>query len=88
MVFLALTRAGLVDALAAAASSGAAVWCGADTVSEADYAALLRPGLDISRFDYPLGGPDSADIVEGALATIAEHHPGATLWVEHPSAAD
>jgi hypothetical protein len=79
MVFLALTPAGLVEALRARGDKAHAVWCSADAISEADYAALGE--VDVSRFDYPLQG-ESGDVLAGAIETIEEHHPGETVWVE------
>ncbi len=51
MVFVAVTQAGLGEALRRA-SSDDAIWCGSDTISEAEYAAMARPGL--TRFNYSL----------------------------------
>jgi hypothetical protein len=79
MIFLAMTSTGLAEALRTA-KPGDDVWCGSDAISEDDYAALPAPKP--SRFAYSLTGPDSAGIVEGAVATIEEHHPGHTVWVE------
>jgi len=76
MVFVAVTPAGLAEALRQAASDDA-VWCGSDTISEAEYQQLERTGL--SRFNYSLADAESAD---GAIATVEEHHPGQTIWVE------
>lgn len=81
MVYLAIRPAGLAEALSAAPSPGV-VWCGADAISEEAYAAILscnRP----SRFIY-----DLADrlLLDGALGTFREHHPGQTIWVEAPTA--
>src|SRR2546422_445664 len=52
MVFLAITPSGLTDALRAARADDA-IWCGSDTITEADYARLKHPNL--SRFIYELG---------------------------------
>lgn len=76
MVFLAITPAGLADALHAAGGRDA-VWCGSDAITEADYAKLRQPNL--SRFIYELG--DRCQI-DDAVHTIREHHPGQTIWVE------
>lgn len=77
MVFVAITPTGLAQALARA-SSDDAIWCGSDAISEAEYVKLQRPNF--SRFSYSL-----ADLTldDGALATVEEHHPGQTIWVEH-----
>jgi hypothetical protein len=79
MVILAITTAGLQDALRLTEGRDANVWCGADAISEAEYAALKNNHL--SRFIYPLEG-QGADVLAGAIDTIEEHHPGETLWVE------
>lgn len=79
MVYLALTPAGLVEALRVRGDKAHAVWCSADAISEADYADLAE--VDVSRFEYALQG-ESADVLAGAIETIQEHHPGETVWVE------
>lgn len=76
MVFLAITSAGLADALRAARTDDA-VWCGSEAITEADYATLKQPNL--SRFIYELG---DRRLIDDAVDTIEEHHPGQTIWVE------
>jgi hypothetical protein len=76
MVFLAITPAGLADALRVAKMDDA-VWCGSDAITDADYATLKHPNL--SRFIHKLG--DRA-LVARAIGTIEEHHPGQSIWVE------
>lgn len=80
MVFLAITPAGLIDALRAAKADDA-VWCGSDAVSAADYEALVHP--NVSRFVYPLA---DRHLIPDAIATIDEHHPEQSVWVESVSA--
>lgn len=79
MVFLAVTPAGLEDALRESDRTGAAVWCGADAISEQAYAA--RRSKTLSRFTYDLGERDS-QLLERALDTIEQHHSGEVVWVE------
>ena len=79
MIFLAITRDGLAKALAKA-SKDDAVWCGADAIDDEAYRSARIRGL--SRFDYSLMGEDASGVIEGALWTIAEHHPNQTIWVE------
>lgn len=79
MAFLALTPAGLVEALRVRRDKPDAVWCGSDAISEVDYAALRE--ANVSRFVYPLLG-QSDDVLARAIDTIEEHHPGETVWVE------
>ncbi|EGJ11009.1 hypothetical protein [Rubrivivax benzoatilyticus] len=76
MIYLAITPAGLAEALRAA-SPGDAVWCGSGAIDESAFAALRNPVL--TRFTH---GLDDADRVAAALDTIEDHHPGETVWVE------
>lgn len=76
MVFLAITPAGLADALHAA-KVGDAIWCSSDAITEAEYRRSSRPKL--TRFVYPLG---ERQLIDDAISTIEEHHPGQRIWVE------
>ncbi|KHK51868.1 hypothetical protein PI87_20145 [Ralstonia sp. A12] len=84
MVFLATTSEGLQRALELAGSAGLPIWCGSDAVSDADYSKLA--GRNVSRFAYPLHDA-SAKTLQDAVDTIAEHHPGESVWVEHAASA-
>lgn len=79
MVYLAITRNGLAEALRIAAAINGVVWCGADAISEADYANSQHQNL--SRFNYELGNRDKAALAD-AMQSITEHHPGSVVWVE------
>jgi hypothetical protein len=79
MVFLALTPRGLGDAMRISSETGGAVWCAAEAVSESEFAASAPH--NVSRFAYELTGENTA-LLEDALGTIAEHHPGQSIWVE------
>jgi hypothetical protein len=81
VVLLAISPNGLKQALELASANGCAVWCSSDAVSEDEYKMLQ--GLAISRFSYPLQGESPATL-QGAIYTIEEHHPGATVWAEQP----
>jgi hypothetical protein len=76
MVFVSVTSVGLTEALRRATSEDA-IWCGSDTIFEAEYAQMKRPGL--TRFNYSLAG---LELDDGAIATVKEHHPDQTIWVE------
>jgi len=75
MVFLAITPAGLDQALQIARAADV-IWCGANAISDATYLDLGDARL--SRFIHELG----AGVPAGALDTIREHHPGQTIWIE------
>ena len=79
MVYLAISQQGLADALSTSKITGHTVWCGSDAISEAEYQE--RRLKNLSRFIYPLQNAEQ-DELEGALSTIAEHHPNETIWVE------
>ena len=76
MIFLAITSTGLAQALRAATENDA-IWCGSDAISEADYAA--RQWSNLSRFAHSL---EDRVLIDDAVSTIEEHHPGQTIWVE------
>ncbi len=77
MVFLAITSGGLREALQLAA--GTPVWCGSDAISEKEFAKYN--GGNLTRFIYSLSDA-SAEILEGAVETMREHHPNERVWVE------
>lgn len=79
MVFLAITGNGLAMAIQIATVTGDGVWCGADAISESEYAQ--RKGARLSRLNYDLQDADLL-LLQDALQTIKEHHPGETVWIE------
>ncbi len=82
MVFLLLEPNHLQQTLSFAQSSGSEVWLGADAMSERRHKELCSSGHKITRFAYGLLGA-SSEVVEGALATIKEHHPAEAIWVQY-----
>lgn len=79
MVYLAISPEGLKEALGVAAPERAAIWCGADAISEEDYGELRD--ANVSRFNYAMGDREPA-VLKGALETIALHHPQQIVWLE------
>lgn len=79
MVFLALTRSGLDEAIALNESAGGAIWCGCDVITEYEFSDLI--GRNVSRFNFALFGAVD-ETFSGALATIADHHPTEKIWIE------
>jgi len=82
MVYLALDRSSALEAIASAKSGGYSVWVGSDAISEQEHRRFGSEGVNLTRFIYPLNGVD-ASVVDEALATVEEHHPGETIWVQH-----
>jgi len=76
MIFLAITPSGLTEALRVAGAADA-VWCASDAISEKEYEASTARNL--SRFIYELG---DRELIDDAINTIEEHHPGQTIWIE------
>jgi hypothetical protein len=86
VVFLALSHEAAIEAIALARVGGHHVWVGADALSQDDHSAQVKGGANITRFAYSLGDSDTA--IEEAVATIREHHPSETVWVNARSAPD
>jgi hypothetical protein len=78
MVLLAITPKGLQDALQIREKTGDTIWCGADAMPEAEYFANPQ---SVSRFEYILATAN-AELMDHVIYTIAEHHPGQSIWVE------
>ena len=83
MVFLALTPAGLSEAISLSAGRFP-VWCGCESISESEFAVLATK--NVTRFVYSLAEPGQAEAIADALATISEHHTGQHVWVENAPA--
>jgi hypothetical protein len=79
MVYLALTPQGLQEILDTPEAAEAPVWCGANALSEAEFAKLERS--NVTRFTYSLANAEKATI-QRALWSIEDHHPGERIWVE------
>jgi len=80
MVFLAITRSGYEE-FARIDASGVSLWVGAGVLSADELSSLRADGLDVSDFNFEIRREDSLAI-EGAVATIQEHHPGEVVWVQ------
>ena len=82
MVFLVLRPESVLDTVRLAKQSGDSVWVGSDAITGEEHQDLVRDGIKVTRFSYPLATA-TADVVDDALATIEEHHPSETIWVQH-----
>jgi hypothetical protein len=80
MIYLVMTATGLVQALRVAGAEDA-IWCGSDAITEEAYKAL--GDANVTRFTHAIADQHQ---IEDALATIADHHPGQTVWVEGSTA--
>jgi hypothetical protein len=84
VVFLALDAKSAAEAIAIARQTGAAVWIGSDAMTHDEHYEIAAQGVNLTRFEYPLAGVDSS-VVDEALTTVLEHHPGETVWVQRAS---
>lgn len=82
MVYLPLDRQSALEAIRAAKAGGYSVWVGSDAISEEEHHRFGSDGVNVTRFIYPLTGVEIS-VVEEAVATIQEHHPGEVIWVQH-----
>lgn len=78
MVFLATTKASVSEAIELSKQMGAPVWVGSDSISEEDHKTLVKAGIKVTRFVYPLENAPLS-VLEGAFATVEEHHPRETI---------
>jgi hypothetical protein len=82
MVFLILEPQAVSDTVRLAKQCGHSVWVGSDAITSEEHQNLVRDGVKVTRFAYPLAN-ETADVVADALATIEEHHPSEIIWVQH-----
>ena len=87
MVLLVLEREALSDAVKLARQSGCSVWAGSDAIGSEEHQHLVREGVKITRFSYPLANR-TPKVLADALATIEEHHPVEIVWVQHDPLPD
>jgi hypothetical protein len=81
VVFLAFTHESALEAIALAKVGGHHVWLGADALRGDEHAAHIANGAKLTRFSHAFDSTD-AEAVEEAVATIREHHPTETLWIQ------
>lgn len=81
MVFFAHTRQGYETYLALGLTATAPLWVTADVLTEDELNRPALGGANVSVFSWTIDPGDAAAIA-GAIHTIAEHHPGHTIWAE------
>jgi hypothetical protein len=84
VVFLALDPDAAAQAIAVARQIGAAVWVGSDAMSHDEHYRIAAEGVNLTRFAYQLVNATAA-VVDDALETVREHHPGEVVWVQRAS---
>jgi hypothetical protein len=86
MVYLALTVAGARELADLAQREKMPVWLNSGTLNERQIQKLREAGLNVTTFTKRVD-PADLEAIADAVSTIAEHHPGHTIWVEHVNAA-
>ena len=82
MVFVALTRAGYEGLVSLLGRAPSPLWVNADVLSLEELARLRSDGIEVTDFTYFIPIEDE-DAIASAIATVVEHHPHKTIWVEH-----
>jgi hypothetical protein len=82
MVYLVIDPEGGQEAARAARVSTASIWAGLDAYTSHDQKQLRDSGLSLTVFNYSLRSA-TPEVLADALATIEEHHPSETIWVQH-----
>jgi hypothetical protein len=82
MIFLVLTRLVHDQLMEQSKAVPLAIWANSGVLSEGELLRLRDSGVEVTNFLRPIdtGNPSA---VEGAVATVREHHVGQTIWVEH-----
>lgn len=84
MVFLVFTRAGFEQAKRAVSGGQDAIWVNAGVLTEEETRAVRQLGISLTSFTTAIDRSDG-ERLKSELETIAEHHPGETIWVEATS---
>jgi len=59
----------------------APLWISAGILSISELEALRCRGTDVTDFNYEIGLNEN-EVIDDAIETIREHHPGKVIWVE------
>jgi hypothetical protein len=79
MAFLATTRRAFDDYVAL--NIDAALWVSATLVGDEEVRRLRSAGKSVTTFAYEVRSEDP-ELLSEALATILEHHPNQSIWVD------
>ena len=82
MVWYVLTRPGYDELVASLGKVPSPLWVNENVLSEKKLKQLRENGVEVTNFKH-LVNPNDRKAIEDSLATIQEHHPGQSIWVEH-----
>ena len=80
MVFLVVSKSGLAEVLRLNNGTRAIMWLAHGLLADSEVESLRSVGHDVTVWSYPES--TSFEELQGSVATIEEHHPGHTVWVE------
>ena len=82
MVFVALTRVGFDGLVSLLGCVPSPLWVNANVLSAQEIANFRSEGVEVTNFTYFIPVEDE-NAIASAVATVAEHYPHKTIWVEH-----
>ena len=82
MVHIVLTAKGLEEVVNSLKAPGT-LWLNAGVASAEQVADLNATGWNVTTWSIPGVDFEDQNDREGAIATVWEHHPNSTIWVEH-----
>lgn len=82
MIFFALTRSGYDELARSLGHTPSPLWVNSGILSESEAADIRASGAELTEFTSQVA--ESSSSIEAALETIKQHHPGCSIWVEHP----
>ena len=81
MVIFALTRGGYDELRSHLKAQPSALWVGRGVLTDGEADELRGSGVMVTAFNRAIV-PTDYEAIEGAVHTIAQHHPGQIIWVE------
>jgi hypothetical protein len=81
MIFLILTRLGYHQLMALSKAAHSAIWVNSGVLGEGELLKLREADVEVTNFVRFID-VGNLSAVEGAVATVQEHHVGQTIWVE------
>ena len=81
MVFFVISRKGFEDYLTIKENLTVPLWISAGVISQSELESLRQGGIDVTDFNYAIGLNEN-EVIDDAIETIKEHHPGEVIWVQ------
>ena len=81
MIIFAVTKEGFLELEPVIRTGRYHIWIGSNVLSDTELNSYREQGIEITNFNYAID-PANKDELDGAINTIAEHHPGVRVWIE------